>query len=145
MQEQSGQEPSDKAVDEAIGAELRRIRDGLGLSRPDVVERMQADIHWQSLANYEYGIRPCTVHRLADICAALGVDPGVVVTVALSRASRSPQITGAWLGPARRNMVLRLSDGRLLAVDVVALGVGVANNVPDGWQDLFELTRLDSE
>lgn len=76
-------------VDRAVGAELTLARNGFGLTRKQVVTRMAADsgdvISDQTLANYEYGIRPCTLERLDSICRALGVRTSTLVALALQR------------------------------------------------------------
>ena len=77
---------ADGVIIRAIGAELRRVRDHLGWTRAAVVDRMSSNINIQTLANYEYGIRPCTVPRLVEICHALGVSATDVLGLALQRA-----------------------------------------------------------
>ena len=77
---------SDDVIMRAIGAEIRRVRDQLGWTRAAVVDRMPSGINIQTLANYEYGIRPCTLPRLVEICHALGVSAGDIVSLALQRA-----------------------------------------------------------
>ena len=70
----------------AVGAEIRRVRDHLGWTRGQTVDRMSSTINIQTLANYEYGIRPCTLPRLVEICHALEVSAGDIVSLALQRA-----------------------------------------------------------
>jgi len=77
---------ADDVVMRAVGAEIRRVRDHLGWTRAMVVDRMSPTINIQTLANYEYGIRPCTIPRLVEICHALEVSAGDVVGLALQRA-----------------------------------------------------------
>ncbi|TCO62496.1 helix-turn-helix domain-containing protein [Actinocrispum wychmicini] len=79
-------ETADRAITRALGDEIRRARDGQGLTRAELVERMPADISIQTLANYEYGIRQCTVSRLVEICQALGVSATSLLGLALQRA-----------------------------------------------------------
>lgn len=77
---------TDGAIARHLGDELRRVRDALGLTRQQVIDRMDSDIHPQTLASYENGIRQCTIVRLVEICRALGVSAGDVVTLSLQRA-----------------------------------------------------------
>lgn len=83
---------TDGSVNRAIGEELRRVRDDLGWTRGTVVERMSSDISVQTLANYEYGIRPCTLPRLVEICEALDVPTPALVALALQRISIEPNV-----------------------------------------------------
>lgn len=80
---------ADRIISQAVGEELRRVRDQLGLSRGAVVERMSSEISAQALANYEYGIRPCSVARLVNICRALDVSVLDILGLALQRADRA--------------------------------------------------------
>ena len=77
---------ADDVIMRAVGAEIRRVRDHLGWTRATVVDRMSSTINIQTLANYEYGIRPCTLPRLVEICHALEVSAGDIVGLALQRA-----------------------------------------------------------
>jgi transcriptional regulator with XRE-family HTH domain len=81
---------TERAVNCAIGDELRRVRDGRGWTRGKVVELMSSDISVQTLANYESGIRPCTLPRLVDICEALEVSTPALVALALQRIAVEP-------------------------------------------------------
>lgn len=81
---------TDGSVNRAIGDELRRVRDDLGWTRGMVVDRMSSDISVQTLANYEYGLRPCTVPRLVEICEALDVPTPALVALALQRIAVEP-------------------------------------------------------
>jgi transcriptional regulator with XRE-family HTH domain len=86
----SAGEAADSSVNRAIGTEIRRVRDHRRLTRGDVVARMTSDISVQTLANYEYGIRPCTIHRLVEICQALEVATDTLVALALQRSDVEP-------------------------------------------------------
>lgn len=89
-----GGDSANNPVNRAIGSELRRVRDHLGFTRGQVVARMASDISVQTLANYEYGVRPCTISRLVEICQALEVATDVLVSLALQRGDVEPdQIT----------------------------------------------------
>lgn len=85
---------ADQAISKALGEELRRVRDTVGLTRAEVVERATADIHARTYATYEHGTRQCTVARLVDICAALGVGAPEVLELALQRARLHLQTIG---------------------------------------------------
>jgi transcriptional regulator with XRE-family HTH domain len=78
-------EVTDTAVNHAIGKEIRRAREGRGWTRGEVVRHMASGISVQALANYEYGLRPCTMPRLVEICQALGVVTSDLVAIALQR------------------------------------------------------------
>lgn len=76
----------DEAVTHALGEEIRRARDKQGWTRAELVKRMDVDISVQTLANYEYGIRHCTVVRLVQVCRALDVSSTSLLGLALQRA-----------------------------------------------------------
>src|SRR5262245_53274681 len=73
-------------ITEAVGEELRRVRERLGWTRSAVIERMSDDLSVQALAHYEKGVRPCTVARFVSICKALRVSAADVLGLALQRA-----------------------------------------------------------
>lgn len=50
------------------------------------MERLDSDIHVQTIAGYEQGIRHCTVARLVEIGRALGVPAPDLLALALQRA-----------------------------------------------------------
>jgi transcriptional regulator with XRE-family HTH domain len=75
-----------RTITRALGDELRRVRDGQGLTRAEVAKRMSTDISIQTLANYEHGIRQCAIPRLVEICDALGVPVTDLIGLALQRA-----------------------------------------------------------
>lgn len=70
----------------ALGEELRRARSGVGLTQSELVNLMPSDIHVQTLATYERGIRQCTVGRFIEICRVLGVAASDVLDLAMQRA-----------------------------------------------------------
>lgn len=70
----------------ALGEELRRTRDDVGLTRAELVERTLTDLQVRTYATYEHGTRHCTVARFVEICAALGVAAPEVLELALQRA-----------------------------------------------------------
>jgi transcriptional regulator with XRE-family HTH domain len=77
---------TDDAIVRAIGRELRRARDSMGWSRPDLVKRMHTNVPVNTLAGYEQGIRQVSIPRLVEICRALGVAAPEVLSLALQRA-----------------------------------------------------------
>lgn len=90
MTEHVGDEMPDEAIARALGEELRLTREAQGLNRTEVVQRMDVNLSAQALANYEYGIRPCTVVRLVQICQALRVSAMSLLGLALQRARIDP-------------------------------------------------------
>lgn len=76
----------DAAVARAIGEEIRRARESVGWTRAELVARMPSDIHPQTLATYERGIRQCTVGRLVEICRTMGMSAPDVLSWAMQRA-----------------------------------------------------------
>jgi transcriptional regulator with XRE-family HTH domain len=81
-----GDDMVDDAIARALGEELRLAREAQGLNRTELTRRMSSDLSSQALANYEYGIRHCTVVRLVQICHALGVPAMDLLGLALQRA-----------------------------------------------------------
>jgi len=81
-------------VTRALGEEIRRVRDAAGITRAKLIEDMDSDIHVQTLATYEQGIRQCTVIRFVEICTALGVAAPDVLGLALQRAKIDLQTIG---------------------------------------------------
>lgn len=77
---------SEGMITKPLGKEIRKVREHLGWTRGAVVDRMSRTISVQTLANYEYGIRPCTVDMLVSICQALNVSAADVLGLALQRA-----------------------------------------------------------
>lgn len=75
-------EDAGAAVNRALGALLREARDVLGYSRAALVEMLAADLTPMAIAHYEEGRRSVSVHRLLELCAALGLyAPTVLATV----------------------------------------------------------------
>lgn len=87
-------EAADAAVAKAIGNELRRARENAGLTRADLVALMPSEIHVQTLATYERGVRQCTVGRLVEICRIIGVSAPDVLSWAMQRAEIDLQTIG---------------------------------------------------
>lgn len=86
MTDDSRNEPGGSEVIRALGEELRRARTSAGLTQADLVKLIPSDIHVQTLASYERGIRQCTVGRLIEICRALGVAAPDLLERAILRA-----------------------------------------------------------
>jgi transcriptional regulator with XRE-family HTH domain len=76
---------ADTLIVRAIGEELRRARDSVGWSRPELVKRMQSNVPVNTYACYEQGIRQCSIPRLVEICRALGVAAPELLSLALQR------------------------------------------------------------
>lgn len=79
-------EVSAKVISRAIGEELRRTREMLGLSREQLVAQMPSGIGSRTVLSYEHGTRHLTVLRLVEICRALCVDTATLLTRGLQRA-----------------------------------------------------------
>jgi transcriptional regulator with XRE-family HTH domain len=90
VEHKAGDDTAERAIARALGEEIRRSREAQGLNRSQLVERMSTDISAQALANYEYGIRPCSVVRLVEICDALNVPATDLLALALQRAEIHP-------------------------------------------------------
>lgn len=84
----------DAAVARAIGQEIRRARESVGWTRAELVARMPSEIHVQTLATYERGVRQCTVGRLVEICRTMGMSAPEVLTWALQRGEIDLQTLG---------------------------------------------------
>jgi transcriptional regulator with XRE-family HTH domain len=78
-----------RAIARAVGTELRKVRDSQRLTRAEVAERLPSGVSVQTIANYEYGIRHCTLVRFVEICEALEVPSGELLGLALQRAEIS--------------------------------------------------------
>ena len=77
---------SDGVIARAIGEELRRARESVGLTRAQLVAKMESEIHPQTLATYERGVRQCTVGRLVEICQTMEISAPLLLTWAMQRA-----------------------------------------------------------
>lgn len=78
--------PADEEISRAIGVELRLSREALGWSRDRMVARLPSGLVSRTLQSYESGQRNLTALRLVELCRALGVDPGELLSRALWRA-----------------------------------------------------------
>lgn len=89
-----GPHDDDSQIVRAIGEELRRARQGLGWSRPELIKRMNVDMPVNTYACYEQGIRQCSIPRLVHICRTLGVAAPELLELALRRVEIDPHIDG---------------------------------------------------
>ena len=79
-------ETSEKAVSRAIGEELRRARETLGLSRSQLVSELPSGIGDRTLLSYEHGTRHLTVLRFIELSKALGIAAPTLLNQALQRS-----------------------------------------------------------
>jgi transcriptional regulator with XRE-family HTH domain len=79
-------EVTKEAISRAIGNELCRVREALGLSRLRFVEPLPSGIGERTLLSYEHGKRHMSLLRLLELCHALGVSAPTLLTHALQRA-----------------------------------------------------------
>jgi transcriptional regulator with XRE-family HTH domain len=75
----------DRAITRALGEELRRAREVVGLSQTELVARMPSDLHPKTLASYEQGVRQCTVVRLCEVARGLNASVLDILARALIR------------------------------------------------------------
>ena len=75
-----------RTISRALGEELRRAREELGLSRAQLVARMPSGIGDRTLLSYEHGTRHLNVLRLVEISRALVVPAPVLLARGLQRA-----------------------------------------------------------
>lgn len=74
----------ERELAKALGKELWRRREALGLTRVQVVARMPSGIGDRTLLSYEHGIRRILVQRLVELCRALDTHPARVLMAAMS-------------------------------------------------------------
>jgi transcriptional regulator with XRE-family HTH domain len=75
-----------KAIAKAVGEELRRRREALGLSRDKLVGLLPFEFGARSLLSYEHGTRKMSVVRLVELCHPLHASPPDVLGASLQRA-----------------------------------------------------------
>jgi transcriptional regulator with XRE-family HTH domain len=63
----------EKDLRRALALNVRRVREGSGLSLHQAAER--AELHWRHWQKVEAGEANATINTVAKIAAALGVDP----------------------------------------------------------------------
>jgi transcriptional regulator with XRE-family HTH domain len=78
--------PAAKAIARALGEELRRAREVLGLSRQKFVLGLPSGIGERTLLAYEHGLRMLTVARFLELCEHLQIDATTVFGLALQKA-----------------------------------------------------------
>lgn len=101
---------TDQEITHAIGGELRRARQSIGWSRPELISHMKTRMPVNTYACYEQGIRPCSIPRLVEICQALETD-------AADLLGRALQTLG--LRPASPRCTVDEFDARLRALEDV--------------------------
>ena len=79
-------EPSEADISRAIGEELRRAREALGLSRMQLVAGLPSGIGDRTLLSYEHGVRHLSALRLVELGRALEVDAPTLLARGLQRA-----------------------------------------------------------
>jgi hypothetical protein len=77
---------TDEAICRAVGEEIRLARETLGANRTELVALIPSGLSAQGLANYEYGIRHCSIVRFVQICEALNTPAMDLLGLALQRA-----------------------------------------------------------
>lgn len=75
-----------KAISKAVGQELRRTREALGLSRDMFVELLPSSFGARSLLAYEHGTRNMTVARFVELCHPLHASPPDLLGTSLQKA-----------------------------------------------------------
>jgi hypothetical protein len=75
-----------KAISKAVGQELRRLREALGLSRDKLVALLPFEFGSRSLLSYEQGVRKMSVVRLVELCHPLHASPPDVLGASLQKA-----------------------------------------------------------
>lgn len=80
--------------DQALGAELRAIRERKGWTRLQAVEALRAatgvEIGDRTLLTYEHGIRHIAAARLVELAAAYSVPATLIMSDALQRMGVDP-------------------------------------------------------
>jgi hypothetical protein len=79
---------------QAVGAELRVVRETLRWTRDDLKKRLPFDIHVRTLAGYENGSIQCMMSRFVTLCETMGVSAPDVLAWALQRAEIGLPTTG---------------------------------------------------
>ncbi|WP_410661998.1 helix-turn-helix domain-containing protein [Amycolatopsis sp. lyj-84] len=72
-------------VEQALGRELRDLRQRRGWTRKMLLAHMESDVSLQTLATYELGTRKCSVTRLFELCLALDARPVDVIAAVQGR------------------------------------------------------------
>ena len=125
-----------KAIDAAVGAELRAVREHLGWSRRELVEMVPFRLSEKVLGSYEKGGVIGSLTRLVELCLALGASPGVLLDMALQNAK-----------VALETVVVRVDLLRLINTDAPERLVRWARHrlaaTPDGMAALHPLAMRE--
>jgi transcriptional regulator with XRE-family HTH domain len=82
----TGNPVATKAIARAIGEELRRAREALGLSRAKFVVGLPSGIGERTLVAYEHGLSNVSIVRLMELCEHLGASAPEMLRRALQKA-----------------------------------------------------------
>lgn len=129
---------SDESLIKAVGEELRAIRDERGMTRPQLIDRLERPMPVNTYACYEQGIRPVPVPQLARICRALEVPLPELMERALRRAGWKQAAMSVYVTVAQGEVASTLevsntvmmdlaSDGSLLGIEIIG-GIDVRIN-----------------
>lgn len=75
-------------IDKKIGAKIKEIRNGWGISQMELAERI--GVSFQQIQKYEKGMTRMSVHRLQQIAEALGAP----ITTFLEKADHAYRVSG---------------------------------------------------
>lgn len=78
--------PSGREVVRLVGDQLRRMRDGCGWTRPDLVKRLATPIPVNTYSCYEQAIRPIPMYQFVEVCRLYHVSPGAALDAALEQS-----------------------------------------------------------
>lgn len=91
----------DVALAEALGQELKRVRERRGLHRADVIRQLEAGIHAQTLATYENGRNSLDLVRLTELCRVLRVSAPELIARVMQLCQRDLDLIGLEVNLAR--------------------------------------------
>lgn len=106
-----------RGLTQALGQELRRARDDLGLTRAELIALLPFELHTKTLQGYEQGFIQCTVTRYVQICTALGVPASEM----LSQATHSEPAAGRRKGNKGTELQHLLADVVKLQTQAAAI------------------------
>lgn len=121
----------EKTTSRAIGAELRRVREGNEWSRGYLVTLLPSGIGDRTLLAYEHGTRHLTVLRFIELCRALGVSAPTLLNQALQRARINLQHL-----TLRVNLTHLLNDYNQKFRPMHQWAHNKLNQIPDGIAEL---------
>lgn len=84
----------DRQIAQAIGLELRRVREQRGWTRPEFVKKIKTSTPVNTYACYEQGIRQCSIPHLIMICDALEVSVRTLLHLAFQRMGLDLEVNG---------------------------------------------------